>query len=48
MTANAVAVMVHRLRQRYATLVRESVADTVAQPTQVDEELAYLISLICD
>ena len=29
-------------------LVRESVANTVAQPAQVDEELAYLISLICD
>jgi hypothetical protein len=48
MTANAVAVTVYRLRQRYATLVRESVAETVAQPAQADEELAYLISLICD
>ncbi len=48
MNANAVAVMVYRLRQRYAAIVRESVADTVAQPAQVDEELAYLISLICD
>ena len=48
MTGNAVAVMVYRLRQRYAALVRESVANTVAQPAQVDEELAYLISLICD
>lgn len=47
LSANAVAVAVHRLRQRYAVLVRESVAQTVAQPDQVEEELAHLISLIC-
>lgn len=48
MSPNAVAVMVYRLRQRYAGLVRECVAETVAQPGQVQEELSYLISLICD
>ena len=47
LSPNAVAVAVHRSRQRYAALVRESVAETVAQPGQVDEELAYLISLVC-
>jgi RNA polymerase sigma-70 factor (ECF subfamily) len=48
LSPNAVAVAVHRLRQRYAVLVRQSIAETVAQPGQVEEELAYLISLICD
>jgi DNA-directed RNA polymerase specialized sigma24 family protein len=48
LSPNAVAVAVHRLRQRYAALVRESVAQTVAQSGQVEEELDYLISLICD
>ena len=48
LSPNAVAVAVHRLRQRYASLVSESVAETVAQPGQVEEELTYLISLICD
>ena len=46
LSPNAVAVAVHRLRQRYAVLVRDSVAQTVAQPGQVEEELRYLISLI--
>jgi len=48
LSPNAVAVAVHRLRQRYATLVRQSIADTVAQPGQIEEELTYLISLICN
>jgi RNA polymerase sigma-70 factor (ECF subfamily) len=48
LSPNAVAVAVHRLRQRYAALVRQCVAETVAQPNQVEEELTYLISLICD
>jgi RNA polymerase sigma factor (sigma-70 family) len=48
LSPNAVAVAVHRSRQRYAALVRESVAETVAQAGQIEEELAYLISLVCD
>ncbi len=48
LTPNAVAVAVHRLRQRYGELVREAVAHTVAQPALVEEELRYLVSLVCD
>jgi RNA polymerase sigma-70 factor (ECF subfamily) len=48
LSPNAVAVAVHRLRQRYTAMVRQCVADTVARPGQVEEELTYLISLICD
>jgi RNA polymerase sigma-70 factor (ECF subfamily) len=46
MSAGAVAVAVHRLRQRYGELVREEVAHTVTTPTEVDEEMRYLIKLI--
>jgi len=46
LSPNAVAVTVHRLRQRYAVLVRKAVAETVADPGQIEEELRYLISLI--
>jgi RNA polymerase sigma-70 factor (ECF subfamily) len=46
MTPNAVAVAVHRLRQRYGQLVREEVAHTVSSPAEVDEELRHLIALM--
>ena len=46
LTCNALTVAVHRLRQRYAALVREEVAQTVAQPDQIEDELRYLISLV--
>lgn len=48
LSPNAVAVAVHRLRHRYAALVRELIGETVDQPGQVSEELHYLVSLICD
>jgi RNA polymerase sigma-70 factor (ECF subfamily) len=47
LSPNAVAVAVHRLRQRYAALVRAVVEETVAKPEQVDDELSYLIGLVC-
>ena len=47
LSPNGVAVAVHRLRHRYAALVRQLVTETVAQAGQVEEELAYLISLVC-
>lgn len=39
---NAVRLTVLRMRRRYATLIREVIADTVSQPEEVDEEIAYL------
>ena len=39
MTARAVGAAVYRMRQRYRQLVRQQVADTVAQSDQVDTEL---------
>src|SRR6266540_1422657 len=38
-TSNAVAVTVHRLRERYKRLVREEVVRTVADPSEIGEEL---------
>jgi len=43
MSAGAVAVAVHRLRQRYGELVREEIAHTVSSPTEIEDELRYLI-----
>ena len=38
--------LVHQLRQRYRTLVREEVAQTVDNPEDVDEELRYLCAVL--
>ena len=43
MSAGAVAVAVHRLRQRYGELVREEIAHTVSSPAEIEDELRYLI-----
>jgi hypothetical protein len=37
---------VHRLRQRYRQLLRDEIADTVATPDEVDEEMRYLFSIL--
>ena len=39
MTPNAVAVTVHRLRERYKKLVHEEIVRTVADPSEIEEEL---------
>lgn len=39
MTANAVAVTVHRWRERYKRLVHDEVVRTVADPSEIEEEL---------
>ena len=36
----AVKVAVHRLRQRYREVLRAEIADTVASPGEVEDELA--------
>ena len=37
---------VHRLRQRYRQLLRDEIAQTVATPTEVDEELRHLVAVL--
>ena len=48
MSEGAIKVAVHRLRQRYGELVRAEIAQTVASPKEVDEELQYLFSVLRD
>ncbi len=38
--------VLHRLRQRYRQLLRAEVADTVEHPTEVDDELRYLVATL--
>ena len=46
MTEGAVRVAAHRLRRRYRELLREEVARTVADPADVDDELAELLAAL--
>ena len=46
MTEGAVKVAVHRLRLRYGQLLRAEIAQTVATPMEVEEELRYLKSVV--
>jgi len=46
MTEGAVKVAVHRLRQRYRLLLREEIANTVATPGEVDEEMHHLFAVL--
>ena len=46
MTAGAVQVAVHRLRQRFRKSLEAVVAETVAAPEEVDGELRHLLALL--
>ena len=46
MTEGSVKVAVHRLRQRYRQLLRDEIANTVAGPEEVEEELRYLFAVL--
>lgn len=37
---------VHRLKQRYGQLLREEIAQTVARPEEIEEELRHLIAVL--
>jgi len=45
-TAGAVGVAVHRLRQRYRELVRETIGNTLADATHIDEEMRHLFAAL--
>ncbi|MCK6447525.1 MAG: sigma-70 family RNA polymerase sigma factor [Planctomycetes bacterium] len=47
-TAGAVKVAAHRLRERWRAALREEVADLVATPEDVDDELAALFAALSD
>jgi RNA polymerase sigma-70 factor (ECF subfamily) len=46
MSAGTVAVSVHRLRQSYREAVRTEIANTVASPGEIDEELRHLFTVV--
>jgi RNA polymerase sigma factor (sigma-70 family) len=46
MTENAVKQAFYRFRQRYQTLFREEIAHTVAIPSDIEDELRYLITVV--
>ena len=46
MTENAVRQAFHRFRQRYQSLLREEIANTVATPGDIEDELRHLIAVI--
>lgn len=46
MTEGAVKTAVHRLRRRYRELLRDEIAQTVAGPEEIDEEIRYLLSCL--
>ena len=45
-TEGAVKVAVHRLRQRYREVLRAEIADTVASPSEVEDELRSLFAAL--
>lgn len=46
MTEDAIKMAVHRLRKRYASLLRQEVAQTVSSPAEIDEELRALLAAV--
>jgi RNA polymerase sigma factor (sigma-70 family) len=42
----ALKVAIHRLRKRYRELFRQEIADTVADPTEVESELRFLAAAL--
>ena len=47
LSEGAVKQEVFRLKRRFADFLREEVAHTVAHPDEVDDELRYLIDVLC-
>jgi RNA polymerase sigma-70 factor (ECF subfamily) len=46
MTEDAVKVAAHRMRRRYRQLLRDEIAQTVADPDQIDEEIRALLGYL--
>lgn len=46
MTEGAMKVAVHRFRKRYRELLRAEVAETVDDPSGVDDEMRYLVTVL--
>ena len=46
MTENAVKQAFHRLRHRYGALLRDEIAETVAKPAEIEDELRHFIAVL--
>jgi len=46
MSDAAIRTAVHRLRRRYAELLREEIAATVADPEEVEGEIRFLLAAL--
>jgi len=46
LSEGAVRVAVHRLRRRFCSVLREEVARTVTDPTDVDDEIRWLLAAV--
>jgi RNA polymerase sigma factor (sigma-70 family) len=46
MTEGAVKVAVHRLRQRYREILRAEIAQTVTDPSDIDDEMRHLVDAL--
>ncbi|MBE3071896.1 MAG: sigma-70 family RNA polymerase sigma factor [Acidobacteria bacterium] len=46
MTEGAVKVAAHRLRRRFGELLRQEIAETVADPADVEDEIRYLFKVL--
>lgn len=47
LTEGTVKQEVFKVRRRFGELLREAVAETVAHPDEVDDEISYLIDVVC-
>jgi RNA polymerase sigma-70 factor (ECF subfamily) len=47
-TEEAVKTSVHRLRQRFGTLLRQEIAETVSTPEEIDDEVRHLLKKLGD
>jgi RNA polymerase sigma-70 factor (ECF subfamily) len=46
MTTGAAKVAAHRLRQRYRAILRDEILQTVAEPSEVDDEIRSLFAIL--
>jgi RNA polymerase sigma-70 factor (ECF subfamily) len=46
LTESNIKVIAHRMRQRYLELLREEIAQTVAMPGEVDDEIQHLMRIV--
>ena len=46
MSEGAVRVAIHRMRKRFGECLRAELAETVADPVEIDEELRHLLSVV--